>query len=30
VRQWTHSILEEPNFVSEWKASIQALDLAFE
>ena len=30
VRQWTHSILEEPDFVSEWKASIQALDLAFD
>jgi len=30
VHQWTHSILEEPNFINEWKASIQALDLAFD
>ena len=29
THQWTHSILTEPDFVSEWRASINALDLAF-
>jgi len=28
--QWTHSILEEENFMNEWKASIRALDLQYE
>ena len=29
VHQWTHSVLTEPDFVNEWKASIKALDQAF-
>jgi len=29
IHQWTHSILEEPDFLNEWKASIKALDQAF-
>ena len=29
VHQWTHSILTEPDFLSEWRASINALDHAF-
>ena len=29
VHQWTHSVLTEPDFVNEWKASIDALDHAF-
>ena len=28
--QWTHSILEEDNFMNEWKASTRALDLQYE
>ena len=30
MHQWTHSILEEPTFLNEWKASSQALELAFQ
>ena len=30
VMQWQHSILEEENFTTEWKASIMALDLQYE
>lgn len=30
VSQWVHSILEEPTFLTEWKASISALDLSYE
>ena len=30
VHQWTHSILDEPSFLNEWKAYSQALELAFE
>jgi hypothetical protein len=30
VMQWQHSILEEANFTTEWKASIMALDLQYE
>ena len=29
-RQWTHSIIDEGNFLNEWRASIHGLDLAFE
>ena len=28
--QWTHSIFEEPTFLSEWSASMKAIDLSFE
>ena len=30
VHQWTHSILEEPTFLNEWKPGSQALELAFQ
>ena len=30
IMQWTHSILEEDNFMNEWKASTRALDLQYE
>ena len=30
VLQWTHSILDEKDFLNEWKASTQALDLQYE
>ena len=30
IFQWTHSILDEYNFLNEWKASIDALDLQME
>ncbi|CAL1166294.1 unnamed protein product, partial [Cladocopium goreaui] len=30
IAQWVHSILEEPTFLTEWKASISALDLSYE